>query len=920
LTAQTPDYVTANWNEQWDELNMFISNGFNQTWANGWDQIYEPEMLPKPGERDPADLVLRRTTLLLAHLKTLPGFSDYATLESQLNTLTAQAGTVPVTNLTERKNLYLQACGVRRQIAFKNPLLDFSDILYCRYSRELPQINHGPYAAHATKPGGGIYKLQNAFSNNPVERNLLANSVVQNGRLQGQKLVPGSFRDIELSYDAKTIYFAFGEVAGGKGNPAPYNDASLDYTGYYHVYKADVDGSNLTMLTDNRIFDEHSPCELPDGRIVFLSGARNSGQRCWGNHPANSSNLYSMKSDGSDIICLNYHETNQWEPSVNHDGMLVYTQWDYIDKDAWLSQAFWICNPDGTDPRSPHANYASGRGFVNIGYSLTEAGWWVPKAEMTIRAIPGSQTYSAVSCDHHQGLFGPIINMDTRISEYDPDRPQLKQITMGEYHRTPFPLSERFYLSANKPSHEPIGGYSKWDGWDQNVGLFLVDCFGNKEILYKGTGLAPCDPFPLKAREKPPVIPSRTFQGERAGQPGHRKATVSIMNVYITDEHGKLPEGVKIKELRLIQIVPFLKGDKDAYATGYAHTNMGRFILGTVPVEEDGSVYFEAPVEIEFYMQLLDENGMAVQSMRAGAFVHPGEHLSCTGCHENKWEAIPVNPNPLAMQRLPSRIQPELEGSAPFHFVRLVQPVLDAKCQPCHAQQNALDLSGNTGTDALAQKYSWSQSYWNLRDYAFWFEQWQSHPLNTSNPYAQRPSPAQHLSRTTPGKFGALGSRLYQDRYLGSSHYNVNLTAEELRRITLWLDANSNFHSVDFSLEQQSAGEVVWPLGDVDPLNPTGVEKDYPVVPVREQGGTVISERRPELTVHNRYLQYTLSASSRVRIEAFNTVGSRIAVKDGPSEKGGHVLRWHDDSPMGTMYIFRMTAGKNVISQKYIRF
>ena len=55
-------------------------------------------------------------------------------------------------------------------------------------------------------------------------------------------------------------------------------------------------------------------------------------------------------------------------------------------------------------------------------------------------------------------------------------------------------------------------------------------------------------------------------------------------------------------------------------------------------MEEDGSVYCEAPVGKALYFQLLDEKGMAVHSMRSATYVHPGEHLSCLGCHEDKWK------------------------------------------------------------------------------------------------------------------------------------------------------------------------------------------------------------------------------------------------------------------------------------------
>ena len=83
-------------------------------------------------------------------------------------------------------------------------------------------------------------------------------------------------------------------------------------------------------------------------------------------------------------------------------------------------------------------------------------------------------------------------------------------------------------------------------------------------------------------------------------------------------------------------------------------------------------------------------------------------------------------------------------------------------------------------------------------------------------------------SRTIAGKFGARWSRLYRGGYLSTSHYNVNLTKAELRRITLWLDANSlemPTFSRDGEVQAKARrGELVWPMLDVDPKNPQGLE------------------------------------------------------------------------------------------------
>ncbi|MCX6997469.1 MAG: hypothetical protein NTV49_10380 [Kiritimatiellaeota bacterium] len=220
--------------------------------------------------------------------------------------------------------------------------------------------------------------------------------------------------------------------------------------------------------------------------------------------------------------------------------------------------------------------------------------------------------------------------------------------------------------------------------------------------------------------------------------------------------------------------------------------------LGVVPVEQDGSVYCEAPVGKTLYFQLLDKQGLAIQSMRSATYVHEGERLSCLGCHENKGTSpAPPQGTPLALRRPPSKLQPEAsEGALPFNWARLVKPVLDAKCTGCH----------------LKEKKGPDMSYGSLENYAFCFQGAQGNFT----------APRVGGSRTTPGKFGARFAKL--TAFLTAKHHDVRLTPEEYRRITLWLDLNSNELGAYTRIDEQRRGEVVWPELDVEPWNPRGLE------------------------------------------------------------------------------------------------
>ena len=137
---------------------------------------------------------------------------------------------------------------------------------------------------------------------------------------------------------------------------------------------------------------------------------------------------------------------------------------------------------------------------------------------------------------------------------------------------------------------------------------------------------------------------------------------------------ARLPKGIKVKWMRIVQVIPQMLDNRFSMQSvsqiSFATDSIGRMSLGVVPVEADGSVYCEAPVGKAIYFQLLDEEGMAVHSMRSATYVHPGEHLSCVGCHEDKLKGtLPITKPPLAMKRAPSKLIPEVSsGNMPFNF------------------------------------------------------------------------------------------------------------------------------------------------------------------------------------------------------------------------------------------------------------
>lgn len=854
-----PAFAKQEWLSQYEEIKGEISTSLSKKTNSENGLAANNNSLILPSDRDPIDVVVRRTQALLDNIARMPHAPDLTQLRLRLSDLKRRAtedlGGLAKTadNKTLNQNLFLEACALRREAVTSNPLLNFDQLLFIErgiIATRLHDETNGEhscdeYFGHNGKAGGGLYILKNPFSGSPQKINVLQNSTVQKGLMTGKSLNGGSFCSPDLSFDGKRIAFAWSPGGGDK----------FVKQNRFRIFVVNVDGSNLVQLTGDVNEDDLDPCWLPgDQRIVFTSTRRGGYGRC---HPRTvpTYTLFSMKSDGSDLYCIDWHETNEFQPSINTNGHIVYTRWDYVDRDAVVAHHYWECNPDGRDPRSWHGNYPLP--FNTIDPVSGSTGLELrPMSEFNYRCIPGtSSKYVAIAGPHHGQAFGEIVTIDVSIPD-DGKVSQLKKITSGPLHNddtgdygTAWPLSEDYFIA------------------NYRTGLYVIDKFGNRELIYNCTTnqpgnlndlfalFRPIDPIPVRANKLAdgrdfPQLSFQTYQGERSSLPDHKQATISVLNCTISDITST---NTPIKSMRIVQILPKATPLATEPVVGYATESLCRISLGVVPVESDGSVYFEAPVSKCIYFQLLDEKGMAVRSMRSDTYVHPGEQMTCTGCHENKWTATPVMPTRIALQRPPSKIMPEANDRAiPFNFHHTIEPILKANCAPCHQQRGQIP----------------DMTYGSLKNYAFYFE---GDKGNFSNSIVGG-------SRTDPGKFGARYAKL--TKYLDSTHYGVKLTSDEKLLITMWLDLNSNELGAYTHVNEQQQGKIIWPEIDVDSLNLRGSEN---IVTFDKSSNSSFVSANHSYTIRSVQGRLCINGvcTARHRVEIFDMLGKRLTFESG---------------------------------------
>jgi hypothetical protein len=307
-------------------------------------------------------------------------------------------------------------------------------------------------------------------------------------------------------------------------------------------------------------------------------------------------------------------------------------------------------------------------------------------------------------------------------------------------------------------------------------GIYLVDRFGNKELIYRDVSISSLWPNPLRARVAPPQWPAAPVEELAA------EGTFLLQNVYeswpsLTDAQ------VAIERLRILQVLPKTTPHANSPRVGLANASPGKQVLGTVPVEPDGSAHFRAPAGIPVSFQALDQRGMAVQTMRSLTYLQAGEQAGCVGCHEHRNTAPPGGAATLAALRPPSTIEPGPDGSKPLNYALLVQPVLDKHCVACHnaaRPDGGIDLSGTAAGE-------FTVSYNSLAPLVPYSE-WKGTPQ------------ANHEPLTHPDRFGARASKLMP--LLLEGHEGVALSDEDYERLITWMDANALFYGT-FDLEDQ---------------------------------------------------------------------------------------------------------------------
>jgi len=233
----------------------------------------------------------------------------------------------------------------------------------------------------------------------------------------------------------------------------------------------------------------------------------------------------------------------------------------------------------------------------------------------------------------------------------------------------------------------------------------------------------------------------------------------------------------EIKKLLVLETLPKpinFTGGMDPLTYGGSFT-LER-ILGTVPVEADGSAHVELPALRGLFFVALDENDLAVKRMQSFLTVQPGETTGCIGCHESRTEAFARPGRPEAARRPPSRIEPIADCPEVFDFPRDIQPILDRHCVACHGYEETAAGGPYAGRVILTGDRGpmFSHAYYTMTVKRLF-------------------SDGRNLAKSNypPRAIGSSASRILP--MLDKGHHDVRATAHEKKMMRLWIETGAPY-------------------------------------------------------------------------------------------------------------------------------
>ena len=573
----------------------------------------------------------------------------------------------------------------------------------------------------------------------------------------------GVLRDPCPSYDGKTLVFAWSKDNNG-----------------YHIFDLKLDKPTQTrQLSENpsgiRVSDME-PCVTPRGDIIFMSS------RCFGHVDCNVnliSNLYIMNKDGKYLRRIAYDQVNTFYPTMMENGQVMYTRWEYNDRNVANVFGIFTMNQDGTKQNEFYGNQTSWPATFNQARQVPGTGNEM-KALATIGGHMGPYAGDLVLVDASKvrnGTSGVKLIAPPRTNSTGGGIADMNGVPdEDKLFQNPYPLGEDsdgeiwFLISYRKTR-------------SSRFSIYLMNTKGDRELVASGGSQSVSQPISLAEREIP-IVPA--FQADYTKD----YAEVAVANVYLSNGAMKgVTSGVK--KVRVVAME--YRTDPAFGNTGsqsYQMTPVGtygcsweaKWIVGEAPVGADGSAAFKVPPRIPIFLQLIAEDGTLIQTMRSWMTLQPGERFDCFGCHEDKNASFTSEPSKIEAKDL-EKFYDASGAVGTFYYPTIIQPILDKNCVTgsCHGKSASIPLVADKvwSNDQSDPDIKNAYRYWNT-SYMSLFRKVNCNAIfGGAGQVAPKSLGSPRSALITKLKSGKMGTT------------TVNLGAEDFEKICAWIDLSA---------------------------------------------------------------------------------------------------------------------------------
>ncbi|TDI86210.1 MAG: hypothetical protein E2O78_03195 [Caldithrix sp.] len=464
-------------------------------------------------------------------------------------------------------------------------------------------------------------------------------------------LTDGDVSDPEISYDGLKVLFSMRKNR---------NDT-------FSIYEMNIDGTSLNQLTNHQDSDDHDPAYLPNGKIVFTSNRPGFIDEY---NRQEAEVLHVMNADGSNIECISFNASDDFDPIVMADGRILYTRWEHHGPINRFPLFF--THPDGNGTFtffSPHnmRTFFHPRELADGSIIAVHSGM-INGDRGPLVIIKDPSTAGEPLED------GAVINITPDIETSGPPYER------GVF-KYPHPLPDGRILTSYSPRFGDFKDENDnvIESLEPDYGLYTIRSDGSDlRLLYNDPDYHEFDAVVIGDRPVPPVKPSTLDRSQDSG-------VFTVENVYFRqDRDGQPRPDLSIQEVRQVMVIEGIQRPKDDRGT-IGRTNFERKrVIGVAPVQRDGSFSIRVPANIPISFNTLDSLGRAIVIKRNWVSARPGgEFPKCTGCHGPRGMDS-GNPNPIAATLPPTDLNVPESQRVDVSFGMGIEPIIAAKCVSCH--------------------------------------------------------------------------------------------------------------------------------------------------------------------------------------------------------------------------------------------